>query len=76
MSEVAHDVDWDAGTLGCGQLIMQLHRRMRALPPGQVLRLNAEDTGAIEDLPAWCRLTGHHLLHAEHPVYFIKRKEG
>ena len=48
---------------------------METLQPGQVLRLVACDTGAIEDLPAWCRLTGHQLRRAEHPTYFIQRKE-
>lgn len=75
MNDFAHDDAWHAGTLGCGQLIMHLNKRLRALSPGQVLRLTAEDSGAIEDLPAWCRLTGHHLQHAAHPIYFIKRKE-
>jgi tRNA 2-thiouridine synthesizing protein A len=69
------DAEWDAGTRPCGQLIVELCRRIRALKPGQVLRLVACDRGAIEDLPAWCRLTGHHLKHAEHPIYFIQRKD-
>src|SRR2546430_5991527 len=43
---------------------------------GQVLRLVAQDAGAAEDVPAWCRLTGHALLSAEPPVYLIRRKEG
>jgi tRNA 2-thiouridine synthesizing protein A len=55
--------------------VLQLRFRMEALPPGQVLRLVALDAGAPADLPAWCRLTGHRLLSAEHPVYLIRRKE-
>jgi tRNA 2-thiouridine synthesizing protein A len=48
---------------------------MDALPPGAVLRLVALDPGARADVPAWCRLTGHALMTAEHPVYLIRRKE-
>ena len=70
------DVVWDAGDLGCGELVLELHLRMQALSPGQVLRLVALDPGAPADLPAWCRLTGHTLLSAEHPVYLIRRKES
>jgi len=44
--------------------------------PGEVLRVTALDPGAPEDLPAWCRLTGHTLLQWEHPEYRIRRKEG
>lgn len=69
------DAQWDAGDMGCGELILELRTRMKALRPGQVLRLVAHDPGAIEDLPAWCRMTGHHLNRAEHPTYFIQRKE-
>ena len=69
------DADWDAGDLACGDLVLQLRLRMEAMPPGHVLRLVALDSGAPEDLPAWCRLTGHALLAADHPVYLIRRKE-
>ena len=69
------DATWDAGTLGCGDLLLQLRFRMEQLAPGAVLRLVALDPGAPADLPAWCGLTGHALVGAEHPVYFIRRKE-
>ncbi|MGD0072799.1 MAG: sulfurtransferase TusA family protein [Candidatus Binataceae bacterium] len=69
------DAEWDAGDMGCGELIVELRKRVRAIQPGQVLRLIARDPGAIEDLPAWCRMTGHRMNRAEHPVYFIQRKE-
>jgi tRNA 2-thiouridine synthesizing protein A len=66
---------WDAGEMGCGELILELRVRMRELRPGEVLKLCARDPGAHEDLPAWCRLTGHGLVRAEHPFYWIKGKE-
>ena len=69
-----HDAEWDAGDMGCGDLVMELRMRLLAMVPGQVLRLVARDPGAPEDLPAWCRLTGHALLAAGHPVYWIRRK--
>jgi tRNA 2-thiouridine synthesizing protein A len=72
---VIADAAWDAGDLGCGDLVLQLRFRMEALPPGAVLRLVALDPGARADVPAWCRLTGHALVTAEPPVYFIRRKE-
>jgi len=65
---------WDAGDMGCGELVFDLRLRMNALAPGIVLRLRATDPGAIEDIPAWCRLTGHTLVSADHPFYFIRRK--
>ena len=70
------DDEWDAGDLGCGELVMDLRIRLAALPPGALLKLVARDPGAIEDLPAWCRITRHTLVSAAHPVYFIRRKES
>ena len=70
------DAHWDAGALGCGDLVLQLRLRLEALAPGQVLRLIARDPGAQADIPAWCRMTGHTLLAALHPVYQIRRKES
>jgi tRNA 2-thiouridine synthesizing protein A len=66
---------WDAGHMGCGDLVLALRGRLLALPPGDVLKVTALDPAAPEDLPAWCRLTGHRLLRAEHPDYYIQRKE-
>ncbi len=70
------DTTWDAGDLGCGELVLQLRFRIEQLEPGALLRLVALDPGARADLPAWCRLTGHALVAAEHPVYLIRRKES
>jgi tRNA 2-thiouridine synthesizing protein A len=69
------DKEWDAGDIGCGQLVLELSRRLRVLEAGQVLRLIARDPGAPEDLPAWCRLTGHTLLKSGHPEYWIQKKK-
>lgn len=72
---VSVDAIWDAGDMGCGELVLQLRMRLKDLAAGQVMKLTAQDPGAREDLPAWCRLTGHTLLRAEHPDYWIRRKE-
>lgn len=65
---------WDAGDMGCGDLVLELRTRLSTLPPGAVLELRAEDPGAPLDLPSWCNLTGHTLVAAAHPIYRIRRK--
>ena len=65
---------WDAGEQGCGELVLELRLRLEKLEAGQVFKLTARDAGAPEDLPAWCRLTGHTLLRGAHPHYWIQRK--
>ncbi len=67
---------WDAGDMGCGELLIHLSRRMRALAPGAIFELRVQDPGAIEDIPSWCRLTGHTLAFAQHPVYRIRRRNS
>jgi len=69
------DTEWDAGELGCGELVLELRFRLAALQPGQRLRLVALDPGAPADIPAWCRMIGHTLVSKQHPVYLIQRKE-
>ena len=74
-ANTAADEDWDAGEMGCGDLVLALRLRMDRLPSRAVLKLVVRDPGAKEDLPAWCRLTGHKLLAHSHPEYWIQRKE-
>lgn len=63
---------WDAGDMGCGELLLALKLRMRSLAPGGVIEVVARDPAAPEEMPAWCRLTGHTLVRSEHPVYEIR----
>jgi tRNA 2-thiouridine synthesizing protein A len=74
-ADAAPDAVYDAGDLGCGDLVLELRTRLRAMPPRAVLALSARDPGAREDIPAWCGLVGHALLRAAHPEYLIRRKD-
>jgi len=69
------DAELDVGDKGCGEIVMELRIVMQPLAPGQVLKLTARDAGAPEDLPSWCRMTGHTLLAANHPEYWIQKKK-
>jgi len=70
------DETWDAGDLGCGELISELRRRVKVLQPRQTIHVIAKDLGAPLDIQSWCRLTGHALRQAAHPNYLIERKES
>ena len=52
------------GTL-CPIPIVWAAERMRTLAPGAVLEVLATDAAVLEDLPAWCRATGHQFLDFE-----------
>lgn len=74
-SATSDDTMYDAGDLGCGDLMLEVRTRVRQLEPSAVLHLIARDPGAREDIPAWCSMTGHHLLSGQHPHYRIRRKD-
>lgn len=65
---------WDAGELACGELLLELRARLGRLAPGDVLCLVTRDLGAILDIPAWCRVTGHILREASPPRYYLERR--
>ncbi|MEQ1805623.1 MAG: sulfurtransferase TusA family protein [Burkholderiaceae bacterium] len=70
-----HDIEWNAGELSCGDLVLELRQRVRQAP-GQVIKVIALDAGAPSDLPAWCSMTGNALL-ANDPAskaYWIRAK--
>ncbi len=73
---VPADAEWDAGDLACGELVLELLTRMRALPPKAVLKLIATDPAARIDIGAWCRVTKNPLVTMSPPVFFIQRKES
>lgn len=52
----------DTGIEGCGDLVMTLLRKFKQLTAGQVIEVISRDPGAVEDIPAWCRMRGHTLL--------------
>ena len=72
MSMTEHET-WDAGDMGCGELVLELRQRLLAMP-GRVLKLVATDAGAPEDIPAYCRMTRHELLQAQPPLYWIRAR--
>jgi len=62
--------------MGCGELLLHLSMKMKQLQAGQLFKLIALDPGAVEDMPAWCRMTGHFLITAGHPLYVMRRRDN
>ena len=71
-----HDALLDVGDTLCGELALMLRAELRKLQPGQVLEVVARDPAAPQDIPAWCELTGHELVRAEPPRFWIRRRDG
>lgn len=67
----------DARGLLCPLPVLKAAKRLRAMAPGEVLRMEADDPAAIVDVPHFCSEQGHELLEAREAdgvqTYRIKR---
>jgi TusA-related sulfurtransferase len=58
----AVDVTLDCKGMLCPMPIVKLSKAIKELDSGKVLMLEATDPGAIADVAAWSKNTGHPLL--------------
>ncbi len=52
----------DARNLLCPMPVIRTQNRIQELEPDDVLEVACTDPGAINDVPAWCRINGHTVL--------------
>ena len=76
-SAITHDAEIDARGLLCPLPVLRARKRLKAMAPGQVLRLLASDPAAVVDVPHFCTEAGHDLISmSEQPdgmAYLIRR---
>jgi uncharacterized OsmC-like protein len=78
LDEVMPDRMFDGGDLDCGSgLVLLLRENMLQVPGDGVLEMRSREMTVGEDLPPWCRMTGHEYLGAlpekEYTRYFVRR---
>ncbi len=59
----------DARRLLCPLPVIRTQDKVAQLRPGDVLEVVCTDPGALNDIPAWCRINGHQVLET-------RREEG
>lgn len=52
----------DCRRLLCPLPVIRVQDRVAQLPPGTRVEAVCTDPGALEDIPAWCRVNGHSIL--------------
>jgi len=52
----------DARRLFCPMPVIRVQDRVAQLAPGDELEVVCSDHGALNDVPAWCRINGHTVL--------------
>ncbi len=67
-------IEVDSRGRRCPLPIIDLARRMPAVPVGEVVRVLADDPAAANDIPAWCRMRGQEFLGAvDGPGFDVRR---
>jgi len=49
----------------CPIPVIKTQNKVRSLAVGDILEVYATDPGALNDIPAWCRVHGHRLIEAK-----------
>jgi tRNA 2-thiouridine synthesizing protein A len=55
----------DARRLLCPMPVIRTQDKVKQLRSGDTLEVICTDPGALNDIPAWCRINGHKILHTE-----------
>ncbi len=59
------DAELDARGLNCPLPILRAKKAISGLEAGQVLRIDATDSGSVKDFAAFCQQTGHELVRSQ-----------
>jgi len=54
----------DARNLLCPMPVIRTQDAIRDLREGDILEVASTDPGALNDIPAWCRINGHRVLES------------
>ena len=55
----------DARNLLCPMPVIRTQNRVKALNTGDILEVRCTDPGALNDIPAWCRIHGHRVVETK-----------
>ena len=71
-------VTLDARRLLCPMPVIRVQERVMQLAPGSRLEAVCSDPGALNDIPAWCRINGHKVLETRTAgdEYFVLLEVG
>ncbi len=52
----------DAKRLMCPMPVIRTQDKVAELKPGDILEVTCTDPGALNDIPAWCRINSHEVI--------------
>jgi tRNA 2-thiouridine synthesizing protein A len=79
LEELRADKVVDARSMACPGPLLEAKKAIGSVGVGQVLEIQSGDRGSQEDIPAWCKKTGHEYLgfveRAGYDSLFVIRKK-
>lgn len=78
MTEITADIELDTKGLKCPEPVMMLHRQIRKMAVGEVVKVIATDPATARDIPSFCEFLPHELLRSDvvDEEYFYWLKKG
>jgi TusA-related sulfurtransferase len=81
LTAIVADNMFDGGDLDCGSgLILLIRDAMRQVPVDGILEMRSRERTVSDDLPPWCRMSGHEYLGKEvaegYTRYFVRKGGG
>jgi tRNA 2-thiouridine synthesizing protein A len=77
LSEIKADVELDCVGFYCPMPIAMTKEEIEKIQIGEILKVEADDPAAEEDIKRWAKRTGHKILKFEKQgtimIFFIKR---
>jgi tRNA 2-thiouridine synthesizing protein A len=77
MTEITADIELDTKGLKCPEPVMMLHRQIRKMAVGEVVKVIATDPATAHDIPSFCEFLPHELLHSDvvddEYIYWLKK---
>lgn len=58
-------ISLDAKRMLCPMPVIRTQDKIKTLSKGDVLEVICTDPGALQDVPAWCRINGHKVLETK-----------
>ena len=68
----------DCRRLLCPMPVIRVQDRIETMQPGDELEAVCTDPGALNDIPAWCRINGHEIVEtrSDDDLHFITVRVG
>lgn len=64
-------IELDARNLMCPLPVIRAQDKVKTMRSGERLKVICTDPGALNDIPAWCRINGHRVISTQNDQHMI-----